>query len=129
MFFGKKNTFNCAAISNLEKDTKETKNTKKLSFHFCTNSRFNLNSKDWPNLEYIVIMRCKYFESSLNFELPSKIKQIYFANTEYMDIMDINGDIPEFYNWKFENSKYIKPPFNIAKARAALPTFSKITSS
>ena len=94
-----------AAISSLDKDTK---NVKKLSFHFCTNGSFKINSNDWPNLEYIEIIGCRYFEFSLNFSIPSKIKQIYFANTEYVDIMNIKGDFPEFYSWKFENSKFIK---------------------
>lgn len=94
-----------AAISSLDKDTKIAK---KLSFHFCTNSKFIINSADWPEIEYIEIIGCRYFEFSLDFRIPSKIKQIYFANTEYVDIMDINGDFPEFYSWKFENSKFIK---------------------
>ena len=93
------------AISNLDKDTK---NAKKLSFHFCTNGNFILNSNDWPNLEYIEIIGCRYFEFSLDYSISSKIKQIFFANTEYVDIMDIKGDFPEFYSWKFENSKFIK---------------------
>ncbi len=94
-----------AAISSLNKDTKIAK---KLSFHFCTNSKFNLNSKDWPNLEYIEIIGCRYFEFSLDFSIPSKIKQIFFANAEYVDIMEIKGEFPEFYSWQFENSKFIK---------------------
>jgi len=93
------------AISRLNKDTK---NVKKLSFHFCTNGNFKLNSKEWPDLEYIEIIGCRYFEFSLDFSISSKIKQIYFANTEYVDIMDIKGDFPEFYSWKFENSKFVK---------------------
>ena len=94
-----------AAISNLDKDTKKAK---KLSFHFCTNGTFKINSQDWPNLEYIEIIGCRYFEFSLDYSISSKIKQIYFANIEYVDIMDIIGEFPEFYSWKFENSKFIK---------------------
>ncbi|QEE17926.1 zinc ribbon domain-containing protein [Promethearchaeum syntrophicum] len=94
-----------AAISSVNKDTK---NAKKLSFHFCTNGTFKINSENWPNLEYIEIIGCRYFEFSLDFSKSSKIKQIFFANTEYVDIMDIKGIFPEFYSWKFENSKFIK---------------------
>jgi len=93
------------SISSLDKDTK---NVKKLSFHFCTNGKFNLDSNHWPDLEYIEIIGCRYFEFSLDFTISSKIKQIYFVNTEYVDIMDIKGDFPEFNSWKFENSKFIK---------------------
>ncbi|MHA1856402.1 MAG: zinc ribbon domain-containing protein [Promethearchaeota archaeon] len=92
-------------ISNSEKNTK---NAKKLSFHFCTNGRFKINSNDWPNLEYIEIIGSKYFEFSMNYDIPSKIKEIYFVNTEYVNIMDVIGDFPEFQTWKFENSKFIK---------------------
>ena len=43
-----------AAISSLDKDTK---NVKKLSFHFCTNSKFKLNSKELTASQWINVFK------------------------------------------------------------------------
>lgn len=92
-----------------EEIDKNSAQKSKLSLHFCTNGRINLTDKDWPNLEYLEIIGCRYLDLSLHFsQTPSSIKQILIANCEYLDISGIIGHFPLLTRISFDNCKFIK---------------------
>ncbi|UYP46767.1 hypothetical protein NEF87_003052 [Candidatus Lokiarchaeum ossiferum] len=91
-------------ISKLEKSPQTVK---KLSLHLCSNSNIQITD-EWSSLEYIEIIGCRYLELSFAFKQPSQLKQIFFASTDYVDILDFSGSFPFFSKWRFESCRYVK---------------------
>ena len=91
-------------ISKLEKSPQTVE---KLSLHLCSNSKIQITD-EWSSLEYIEIIGCRYLEISFSFKQPSHLKQIFFASTDYVDILDFSGSFPIFSKWRFESCRYVK---------------------
>ncbi len=80
----------------------------KLSFQFCSNLKIKISDEYWPSLKYIEIIGCRYLELGINFIGESRLRQIYVANTDYVDIQEIRGNHPLLEKWTFDQAKYVK---------------------
>ncbi len=86
---------------------KDPSSVEKLSFHYCANSRIVIDD-NFPNLKYIEIIGCTYFELYIEFSITSKIELVFIAATKYMDIYNIKGDYPNFFRLMFDKCRFIK---------------------
>lgn len=88
--------------------TDDPRQVEKLSLHFCSNIKVKLSDHVWPNLKYIEIIGCRYLEFGMNWSTESQIRQLYIANTDYVDMLEIRGNHPYWDKLTFDQAKYVK---------------------